>query len=99
MPGRPPDGGGRDRGPHGDSRRARPHTFVALRARPAFHARFVPVLVTGIVSKEVVSGSAELIAAEAIVIIIADYSDLILKVGNPCIVLQRLPLPAGVDHA
>lgn len=50
-------------------------------------------------AKEVVSGSAELIAAEAIVIVITGHADLILKVGNPRVLLQRLPLPAGVDHA
>lgn len=50
-------------------------------------------------SKEVVSGSAELIAAEAVVIVIAGHADLILKVGNPSVLLQGLPLPAGVDHA
>lgn len=57
-----------------------------------------PFWSAGIVSKEVVSGSAELIAAEAVVIVIAGYSDLILKVGNPCVLLQRLPL-RRVNHA
>ena len=64
-----------------------PHTFVTLGAHPAFHASFVAILVTGIMSKEVISGSAELIAAEAIVIVITGHTDLVLKVGNPCVLL------------
>lgn len=72
---------------------------VTLGAHPAFHARFVAILVAGIMPEEVVSGSAELIAAEAVVIVIAGDADLILKVGHPRVLLQGLPLPAGVDHA
>lgn len=78
---------------------SRPHTSVTFGAHPAFHASFVAILVTGVVSKEVISGSAELIAAKAIVIVITGHADLILKVGNPCILFQCLPLPAGVYHA
>jgi hypothetical protein len=75
------------------------HTFVTLGTHPAFHASFVAILVTGIVSKEVVSGPTKLIAAKAIVVVITGHTDLILKVGNPCVLLQCLPLPAGVYHA
>lgn len=75
------------------------NSSVTFGAHPAFHASFVAILVAGIMSKEVVSGSAELIAAEAVVIVIAGHADLILKVGNPSVLLQGLPLPAGVDHA
>lgn len=63
------------------------NSFVTLGTHPAFHAGFVAILVTGIVSKEVISGSAELIAAKAIVMFIAGHADLILKVGNPCVLL------------
>lgn len=76
-----------------------PRTSVTLWAHPALHARFVAIQVAGIVSKEVISGSAELIAAKAVVIVITGDADLILKVGNPCVLLQRLPLPTGVYHA
>lgn len=75
------------------------YSFVTLRTHPAFHAGFVAVLVTGIMSKEVISGPAELIAAKAIVVVIAGHSDLILEVGNPRVLFQCLPLPAGVYHA
>lgn len=75
------------------------NSSVTFGAHPAFHASFVAILVTGVVSKEVISGSAELIAAKAIVIVITGHADLILKVGNPCILFQCLPLPAGVYHA
>lgn len=64
-----------------------PHTIVTFGAHPAFHASFVAILVTGVVSKEVISGSAELIAAKPIVIVIAHHTDLVLKVGNPCVLL------------
>lgn len=73
--------------------------FVTLWTHPAFHAGFVAILVTGIVSKEVISRPTELIAAKAIVVVITGHSDLILKVGYPSVLFQGLPLPAGVYHA
>lgn len=73
--------------------------FVTLWTHPAFHAGFVAILVTGIVSKEVISRPTELIAAKAIIVVITGHSDLILKVSNPCVLFQCLPLPAGVYHA
>lgn len=60
---------------------------VTFGAHPAFHASFVAILVTSIMPKEVISGSAELIAAETIVIVIAGDADLILKVGHPRVLL------------
>lgn len=75
------------------------NSSVTLGAHPAFHARFVAVLVAGIVAEEVVSGPAELVAAEAIVVVVTGHTDLVLKVGHPRVLLQRLPLAAGVDHA
>lgn len=63
------------------------NSIVTFRAHPAFHASFVAILVTGVVSEEVISGSAELIAAEPIVIVIARHTDLVFKVGNPCVLL------------
>lgn len=74
-------------------------TFVTLGTHPAFHAGFVAILITGIMSKEVISGPTELIAAKAIVVVITGHSDLILEVGNPRVLFQCLPLPAGVYHA
>lgn len=74
-------------------------TFVALWSHPAFQAGLVAILVAGVVSEEVVSGPAELVAAEAVVMLCARHADLVLEVGNPHVVLQGLPLPAGVDHA
>lgn len=49
-------------------------------------------------SKEVISWPAELVASKAIVVLITDHTNLILKVSYPCILLQRLPLAARVDH-
>lgn len=74
------------------------NSCVAVSAHPAFHASFVAVLVTGIVSKEVISWSAELVASKTIVVLITNHTNLILKVSYPCILLQRLPLAARVDH-
>lgn len=75
------------------------YCFVTFRTHPAFHAGFVAILVAGIMSKEVISGPTELVAAKAIVVVITGHSDLILKVGNPRVLFQCLPLPAGVYHA
>lgn len=72
---------------------------VALGAHPAFHACLVAILVTGIVAEEVISGPAEFVAAEAIVVVVAGHTDLVLKVGHPRVLLERLPLPAGIYHA
>lgn len=74
-------------------------TFVALWSHPAFQAGLVAVLVTGVVGEEVISGPTELVAAEAVVMLCARHTDLVLKVRHSCVVLQSLPLPAGVDHA
>lgn len=63
------------------------NSFVTFGARPAFHASLVAILVTGIMSEEVISGSAELIATESIVIVVTGHTDLVLKVGNPCVLL------------
>lgn len=75
------------------------NSYVAIRARPAFHAGFVAILVTGIVSKEIISRSTELVAAKAIVVVITGHTDLILKMGYPCVLLQSLPLATGINHA
>lgn len=74
-------------------------TFVALWSHPAFQAGLVAILVTGVVSEEVISGPTELVAAEAVVMFCTGHSDLVLKVGYSCTVFQGLPLAAGIDHA
>lgn len=75
------------------------NSFVALWSHPAFQAGLVAVLVTGVVSEEVISRSTELVAAKAVVMFCTGHTDLVLKVGNPCTVFQSLPLAAGIDHA
>lgn len=75
------------------------YSFVTLKTHPAVHAGFVAILVTGIVSKEVISRPTELVAAKAIIVVITGHSDLILKVSNPRVLFQCLPLPAGIYHA
>lgn len=75
------------------------NSFVALWSHPAFQAGLVAILVTGVVSEEVISGSAELVAAEAVVMLCTGHTDLVLKVRNSRVVFQGLPLPAGIDHA
>lgn len=73
-------------------------TSAALRASPALQARLVAVVVTVIVTEEVVSWPAEFVAAEAVIVIVAGDADLILKLGHGTVVFQRLPLSARVDH-
>lgn len=75
------------------------NSFVAFWSHPALQAGFVAILVTGMVSEEVISRSTKLVAAKAIVMFCASHTDLILKVGNSCVMLQCLPLTAWIDHA
>lgn len=49
--------------------------------------------------EELVSGPTELVAAEAVVVLITAYPDLVLKLGYWAVVSQLLPVGAGVDHA
>lgn len=72
--------------------------FVAVKTRPAFQASFVAILITGVVPKEVISWSTKLVAAKAIVVFVTSDPDLVLKVSYTCVLLQRLPLAAWVDH-
>lgn len=74
-------------------------TFVAFWSHPAFQAGFVAILVTGVVSEEVISWSTKLVAAKAIVMFCTSHTDLILKVGDSCVMFQSLPLTAWIDHA
>ena len=55
-------------------------------------------MVALIVSEEVVSRAAELVAAEAVVMFVAAESDLEVELSHGAVVLQALPLPARVDH-
>lgn len=74
-------------------------TRIALRTRPAFQAGLVAILVTGVMSKELVTWPAELVASKAIVVFIAGYPDLVLKLGDRAVMGQPLPLSIWVDHA
>lgn len=75
------------------------NSFVAFWSHPAFQAGFVAILVTGVVSEEVISWSTKLVAAKAIVMFCTSHTDLILKVGDSCVMFQSLPLTAWIDHA
>lgn len=55
-------------------------------------------MVALVVAKEVVSWAAELVAAEAVVVLVAAEADLEVELSHDTVVLQALPLPAGVDH-
>lgn len=71
---------------------------VAVRTGPALQARLVAVVVALVVAEEVVSRAAELVAAEAVVVLVAAEADLKVELSHGAVVLQALPLPAGVDH-
>lgn len=73
-------------------------TGVAVGPRPALQARLVAVVVALVVAEEVVARAAELVAAEAVVVLVADEADLEVELGRGAVVLQALPLTAGVDH-
>lgn len=55
-------------------------------------------MVALIVAEEVVSWAAELVAAEAVVMLVAAEADLEVELSHDTVVLQALPLSAGVDH-
>jgi len=73
-------------------------TGVAVRPGPALQARLVAVVVTVVVAEEVVPRAAELVAAEAVVVLVAAEAHLEVELGHGAVVLQVLPLAAGVDH-
>lgn len=75
------------------------YSCVALRPGPSFQARLVAIVVAGVMSKELVSGPAELVAAETVVVLITADPDLVIKLGYGAVVGQLLPMGAGVDHA
>lgn len=56
-------------------------------------------MVAGVVSEELVARAAELVAAEAVVVVVAGDPDLILELGHGTVVLQALPLTVRIDHA
>lgn len=49
--------------------------------------------------EELIPGSAKLVAAKAVVVLVTGDSDLVLKLGHGAVVSQFLPVRAGVDHA
>lgn len=71
---------------------------VAVWPGPALQTRLVAIVVTLIVAKKVISRSTEFVAAEAVVVLVTAEADLEVELSHRSIVLQALPLPAGVDH-
>lgn len=49
-------------------------------------------------SEELVPGPAELVAAEAVVVLVTADPDLVLELGHGTVVCELLPVRAGVDH-
>lgn len=74
-------------------------TSVTVWPGPAFQARLVAIVVTVIVSKELVSWSAELVATKTVVVLVTADPDLVVELGYGAVVAQLLPMGAGVDHA
>lgn len=75
------------------------YSGVAVRSGPAFQTGLVSIVVARIMPEELVSGPTELVAAEAVVVLVTADPDLVLKLGHRAVVSQFLPLRAGVDHA
>lgn len=74
-------------------------TCVAVRSGPAIQTGLVPIVVACVMPEELIAGPTELVAAEAIIVLVTDDPDLILELGHGAVVSQLLPLRAGVDHA
>lgn len=79
--------------------RGAPLTCVAVRSGPAFQTRLVSVVVAGVMAEELVPGPAKLVATKAVVVLVADDPDLVLKLRHRSVMRQLLPLWAGVDHS
>ena len=74
-------------------------TRVAVGPGPTLQAGLVAVVVAGVVAEEFVPGPAELVAAEAVVVLVTADPDLVLELGHGAVVRQLLPVGARVDHA
>lgn len=74
-------------------------TSVAVGSRPALQTRLVAVVVAGVMAEELVPRPAELVAPEAVVVLVAADSNLVLELSHQSVVSQLLPVRAGVDHA
>lgn len=74
------------------------YSCVAVRTRPALQTGLVAVVVTGVVAKELVPWSAELVAAEAVVVLVTADPDLVLELADGAVVSEFLPVGAGIDH-
>ena len=55
-------------------------------------------MVTLIVTEEIISRPAELVAPKPVVVLIAAEADLKVKLSHRAVVLKPLPLLAGTDH-
>lgn len=75
------------------------YSCVAVKSGPTFQTGLVPVVVARVMPEELVPGAAELVAAEAVVVLVAADPDLVLELGHGAVVGQLLPVRAGVDHA
>lgn len=81
--------------------RGRVLTSVAVWPRPALHACLVAVVVAAVVAEEVVPRAAELVAAAAKVVLVAEQPHAHEEADpglDPALVLQRLPIVTRVNH-
>lgn len=75
------------------------YSCVAVKSRPPLQTGFVSIVVARVMPKKLIPGPTELVAAEAIVVLVTADTDLVLELGYGAIVGQLLPVQAGVDHA
>lgn len=71
----------------------------AVRSRPAFQTRLVPVNVARIMSKKLIARSTKLVATKSVIMLITADSDLVLELRNGPVVSQLLPVRTWVDHS
>lgn len=75
------------------------HRSVALWTGPALHAGLVSVVVAVVVAEEVVSGPAELVAADSVVVLVAAHANLVRELSDGAVMPQNLPVTVRVNHA
>lgn len=74
-------------------------TLFTFFSHPTFHAGFVSILITCVVTNKIISRATKFIAQSTVVIFITLHPYLYFKIGNGTIELECLPAIFWVDHA
>ena len=68
-----------------------PQTYIAKCSSPASHTHFVPIFITGVMTKGVISRSAKFCATLSIIVFVTDHPDPVANGSCRAIVCMSLP--------